>query len=422
MPPSGPKAIMGTQETNKEPGTRARVLFVDDEPLVLRSLKRAVGAAGDRFQSEFFESGTLGLERLKAGGIDVVVSDMQMPLMDGAEFLSRVQDRHPEVVRIVLSGHADPRLAFRAVPVAHQFLTKPFEAHKLVRTLERALELRSLIGSPELRKLIVRDNRLPAAPKTYTALTRLLSRDDSPMREIVTLIEKNPALSARVAQLASSGFFRVPRSVTTISGYLTYLGIDVIKTLVLSVELAITFDASGAGFSIDAMERHSLAVGNLARRMVTKRERSEDAFIAGLLHDVGRLVLASRSPREYARAVREAGAEGGRKLCAAETELFGATHAEVGGYLLGIWGLPLEIVDAVLCHHDPNRIAWDSVDVPAAVYLSNVLSHNPDAPITSGETDGLDSALLERLPESPANLPQWRTSAHELLSSAGSPG
>jgi HD-like signal output (HDOD) protein len=268
----------------------------------------------------------------------------------------------------------------------------------------------------ELRKLVARDNRLPAAPKTYTALTRLLARDDSPMREIVGVIEKNPALSARVAQLASSGFFRVPRGVTTISGYLAYLGIDVIKSLVLSVELTTAFDASGAGFPIDAIERHSLAVGNLARRMVTKRERAEDAFVAGLLHDVGRLVLASRSPREYARAVREAGAEGGRKLCAAEHAIFGATHAEVGGYLLGIWGLPLEIVDAVLCHHDPNRIAWDSVDVPAAVYLSNVLSHNPDAPITSGETEGLDGALLERLPESPVNLSQWRSSAHELLS------
>jgi HD-like signal output (HDOD) protein/CheY-like chemotaxis protein len=392
---------MGTDDTNKEPETRARILFVDDEPLVLRSLKRAVSAAGDRFVSEFFESGSLALARMEGGGVDVVVSDMQMPVMDGAEFLSRVQDKHPEVVRIVLSGHADPRQAFRAVPVAHQFLTKPFEAQKLVRTLERALELSTLIGSMELRKLVARDNRLPAAPKTYTALTRLLARDDSPMREIVGVIEKNPALSARVAQLASSGFFRVPRGVTTISGYLAYLGIDVIKSLVLSVELTTAFDASGAGFPIDAIERHSLA---------------EDAFVAGLLHDVGRLVLASRSPREYARAVREAGAEGGRKLCAAEHAIFGATHAEVGGYLLGIWGLPLEIVDAVLCHHDPNRIAWDSVDVPAAVYLSNVLSHNPDAPITSGETEGLDGALLERLPESPVNLSQWRSSAHELLS------
>jgi HD-like signal output (HDOD) protein/ActR/RegA family two-component response regulator len=413
---------MGTDETNKEPETRARILFVDDEPLVLRSLKRAVSAAGDRFVSEFLESGSLALERLQEGGIDVVVSDMQMPVMDGAEFLSRIQDKHPEVVRIVLSGHADPRQAFRAVPVAHQFLTKPFEAQKLVRTLERAIELSALIGSVELRQMVARDHRLPAAPKTYTALTRLLARDDSPMGEIVGVIEKNPALSARVAQLASSGCFRVPRGVTTISGYLAYLGIDVIKSLVLSVELATTFDASGAGFSIDAIERHSLAVGNLARRMVTKREQAEDAFIAGLLHDVGRLVLASRGPREYALAVREAGAEGGRKVCAAEHEIFGATHAQVGGYLLGIWGLPLEIVDAVLCHHDPNRIAWDSVDVPAAVYLSNVLSHNPDAPITSGETEGLDGALLERLPESPVNLSQWRTSAHELLSHSSSPG
>lgn len=408
---------MGTDESKTGLGTRAHVLFVDDEPLVLRSLRRAVSAAGERFESEFLEGGMQALDRMQEGGIDVVVSDMQMPVMDGAEFLSLVQEKHPEVVRIVLSGHADSRLAFRAVPVAHQFLTKPFEAQKLVRTLERAVDLRSLLGNVDLRRAVAADNRLPAAPRTYTALTRLLSRDDASMREIVALIETNPALSARVAQLASSGFFRVPRTVTSISGYLGYLGIDVVKTLVLSVELATTFDATSAGIPIESVERHSLAVGNLARRMVTRRERAEDAFVAGLLHDVGRLVLAARKPREYRHAVREAG-DKGMRLCEAERAMFGATHAEIGGYLLGIWGLPLPIVDAVLCHHTPDRIAWDGVDVPAAVYLSNVLSHDPDAPVTSGEAEGLDSALIERLPESPASLPQWRHSAHELLESA----
>lgn len=408
---------MGTKP-NTELGIRARVLFVDDEPLVLRSLKRAVSAAGDRFESEFAEGGPQGLARLRQGGIDVVVSDMQMPQMDGAEFLTRVQEQYPEVVRIVLSGHADSRLAFRAVPVAHQFLTKPFEARKLVRVLERALDFRKLIGNADLRRMVARDNRLPAAPRTYTALTRLLSRDDASMREIVALIETNPALAARVVQLASSGFFRVPRGVNTISGYLAYLGIDVIKSLVLSVELSTAFDGAIGGISVDAVERHSLAVGNLARRMVTRRDRAEDAFIAGLLHDVGRLVLASRSPREYAQAMREAGPTGPR-LCEAELSIFGATHAEVGGYLLGLWGLPLDIVDAVLCHHSPSRIAWDGVDVAAAVYLSNVLAHDPDAPISTGDIEGIDGALLDRIPESPASLPQWRSSAHELLDGAG---
>jgi putative nucleotidyltransferase with HDIG domain len=412
-----------SEATSGEP--TSRILFVDDEPLVLRSLKRATALSSKRWQAVFVGGGTAALDRLAEGDIDVVVSDMQMPEMDGAELLTRVQERHPDVVRIVLSGHADPRLAFRAVPVAHQFLTKPFDAHHLVRTLDRALALRALIGSADLRAVVGRDNRLPSAPRTYTALTRLLAKDDVSMRDVVAVIERDPALSARVAQLSASGFFRVPRTINTIAGYASYLGIDVIKTLVLTVELANTFGMGSvvpAGFSMDELERHSLLVGNLARRMVTDREDMEHAFIAGLLHEVGRLVLASRRPQDYARAVLNGGSEG-QRLHQAERELFGSTHAEVGAYLLGLWGLPLEIVDAVASHHDPERLAWQGkVDVPMAVHLANVLAHDPDAPLAAPEIAGAPStargegSAVYRLVAESTNIERWRISAHELLS------
>jgi putative nucleotidyltransferase with HDIG domain len=412
---------MGSDEPISAGARSARILFVDDEPLVLRSLKRATRVTGKAWEAHFVENGPEALEYLEREPVDVIVSDMHMPIMDGATLLTKVQERHPDVVRIVLSGHADPRLAFRAVPVAHQFLTKPFDTKHLVTTLDRAVELRALIGNAELRAVVGKDNKLPSAPRTYTALTRLLARDDVAMRDIVAVIERDPALCARVAQLASSGFFRVPRSIRTISGYLSYLGVDVLKTLVLSVELATTFGTGGvvpAGFSIESVERHSLAVGNLARKIVTRRDHAEEAFVAGLLHDVGRLVLASRRPQDFAKVLRES-TRREISVQAAELEVFGTTHAEVGGYLLGIWGLPLEIVNAVSSHHTPSRLARDSVDVSAAVYLANVLSHDPDAPVTSGGdgTDGLDGDLLERLNET-SNLELWRHSAHEILDGA----
>jgi HD-like signal output (HDOD) protein/CheY-like chemotaxis protein len=395
---------------------RPRILFVDDEPLVLRSLRRTLAARGLPWELQFADTGEQALEMAGRDPIDVIVSDMHMPKMDGATLLGRVQERHPGVVRMVLSGHTDPKLVFRVVPVAHQFLTKPFETAVLAAAIERALEFRKVIGSPALQALVGGDSKLPMAPKAYSALTRVLAREDASISDVVAVVERDAGLAARVAQLASSAFFRVPRTITGLAGYVSYLGVEIIKTLVLTVEIVDMFGARKAappGFSIDALERHAAAVGHIARRIVTRRELAEDAFLSGILHDVGRLVLASRMPDAFAKATA-AGGGSGPAMLAAEFEQFGATHAEIGGYLLGIWGLPLEVVDGVLGHHQPGRIAGKEVDVGAAVHLGNVLARNPDAPVSRDAPGGLDADVVERLGGA-AGLERWREIAREVV-------
>ncbi|HVW24644.1 MAG TPA: response regulator [Polyangiaceae bacterium] len=385
-----------------------RVLFVDDEPLVVRSLKRTLASRTLDWEPRFAESGEAALSVVDAEVVDVVVSDMHMPGMDGAELLRRVQERRPEVVRIVLSGQSDPKLVFRAVPVAHQFLTKPFDSNHLVAAIQRALELRRLIADPDLRKVIGGDNRLPAAPRTYTALTSVLAREDASVGEIVEVVERDPALAARVAQLGSSSFFRVPPGVRGLSGIVAYLGVDLIKTLVLTVEITRVFtpNAAARGFSVETFQSHSVGVGHLTRRMLERTEQTEDAFLAGVLHDVGRLVLASRSPAAYA-AVLDARSSGKSKLVDAERAVLGVTHAEVGAYLLGIWGLPLDIVDAVRRHHDqapPPR----ELTLGRAVYLANLLANDPEAVIDEAEVRPSGS-------QPPARISHLRALARELV-------
>lgn len=360
----------------------SRVLFVDDEPLVVRSLRRTLATRKLDWEPCFAEGGAEALALADEGGIDVIVSDMHMPGMDGASLLRRIQERHPEVVRIILSGQTDPKLVFRAVPVAHQFLTKPFDTALLVATIERALDLRRIIVNPALRAIIGADNRLPAAPKVYTALTRILAREDASLPQIVELIERDPGLSARVAQLGSSSFFRVPRAVSGLSGIVSYLGVDIIKTLVLTVEIVGVFGSKTAvpGFSIEAFQAHSMTVAHIARRMLDRGDRAEEAFLAGVLHDVGRLVLASRCPALLSKSIA-ASREGGTSLHAAEKAVLGVTHAEVGAYLLGTWGLPLEIVDAVLSHHEADPDPTANLTVAKAIFIANVLAQDPDADV-----------------------------------------
>lgn len=390
-----------------------RVLFVDDEPLVVRSLRRTLASRPLRWESRFAESGEEALSIVGGEPIDVVVSDMHMPGMDGAELLRRVQERHPEVVRIVLSGQSDPKLVFRAVPVAHQFLTKPFDSGHLIGTIERALELRSLVLNPELRKVIGSDNRLPAAPRTYTALTRVLANEDASIGQIVDLVERDTALAARVAQLGSSSFFRVPPGVRGLSGIVAYLGVDLIKTLVLTVEIARMFTPSTAvkGFSIDTYQGHSVRVAHIARRMLERTDHAEDAFLAGVLHDVGRLVLVSRAPAAYA-AVLEARKSSDTTLVDAERAALGVTHSEVGAYLLGVWGLPLEIVDAVRHHHDEPGAPRPDITIGRAVYLANLLAHDPDAAIEDDDARPTGSE-----PPEAARLSHYRALAREIVCS-----
>jgi HD-like signal output (HDOD) protein/CheY-like chemotaxis protein len=387
------------------------VLFVDDEPLVVRSLRRTLASRSLRWESRFAESGDDALSIVGSDRIDVVVSDMHMPGMDGAELLRRVQERHPEVVRIVLSGQSDPKLVFRTVPVAHQFLTKPFDSGHLIATIEHALELRNLVVSPELRNIIGGDNRLPAAPRTYTALTRVLANEDASIGQIVELVERDTALAARVAQLGSSSFFRVPPGVRGLSGIVAYLGVDLIKTLVLTVEIARMFTPSQAmkGFSIDTYQGHSVRVAHLARRMLERTDYAEDAFLAGVLHDVGRLVLVSRAPAAYAAAI-EARKSSQGTLLDAERAVLGVTHSEVGAYLLGVWGLPLQIVDAVRHHHDEPAAPRHDTTIGRAVYLANLLAHDPDAAI-----DEDDARPAGSEPPDAARLSHYRALAREIV-------
>ncbi|HEX3593899.1 MAG TPA: response regulator, partial [Polyangiaceae bacterium] len=300
--------------------------------------------------------------------------------------------RYPDVVRIILSGQSDPKLVFRAVPVAHQSLTKPFEAAKLIESIERALSFRKLVTDPKLRSVFGGDNRLPAAPETYSALTHLLSREDASISDVVSLVQRDTALAARVAQLGSSSFFGVPAGVRGLSGIVSYLGVELMKTLVLTVELTSVFAPTTApGFSMTAFQSHSLRVAHIAQRMMERGSLGEDAFLAGILHDVGRLVLASRCPGPFAEALAEQKSSG-FTLTDAERTVFGVTHAEAGAYLLGIWGLPLDLVDAVLCHHGEPATHSGASPIARVVYLANLLAHDPDAAIDDEEQEPASDA------------------------------
>jgi len=418
IPPSSER-----RRTSSEP-ERQRILFVDDDELILRSIERVLRrqTQGSSWELHFTTDGEVALQLMAQNAFDVVVVDAQMPRMSGTTFLRRVQELHPGVVRILMSGYTALEMLRGALPLAHQFVPKPCDAQQLTTTLDNACGLRRILNRPELRALVGSSNELPSAPRTYVEISNALSNPHASTRTVSEIVEKDIALSARVLQLVSSGFYGLPRQVSSVGGAVAFLGVEVIKAIVLSIEVSKMFPVSRAipDFSIDLLQRRSAAAARLAKRLLGHESGGESLIIAGMLQDVGQLIFAARAAQRFAIALASS-ARAKTPLYEAELELFGSTHAELGGYLLGLWGLPSKIVHTVAHHLEPVQGAR-SFDAAAALYVANLLSQNPDVPALEdvpARTIAIDLKHLRALGVAHL-LDNWRRIAREMASDGAS--
>lgn len=343
-----------------------RVLLVDDEPQILDGLRRMMRPLRSEWELSFATSAPKALEIAESESFDAVVTDMQMPGMDGAELLEKIRVRHPQMIRLILTGQAGKGALLRSVGPTHQVLAKPCDSRVLVEALRRALKLRELLDDSKLRGLTARMSRIPSLPSLYQRIVVELESPRTSAKVLGDLVAQDMGMSAKVLQLVNSAFLGVARKVSDPARAIALLGIDTIRSLVLTLHVFEELrDARRAGLHLDQLFHHSLAVGRLARRIAAdsdlSREEASDAYLAGLLHDIGILVLGANAPKEMA-AVLETATSKGIAVQKVERQAFGATHAEVGAYLIGLWGLPNTIVEAVAFHHRPDQLTATAVD------------------------------------------------------------
>jgi len=395
-----------------------RILFVDDEPRVLEGLQRTLRPHRHEWDMAFAPGAEAALALLEASPFDVIgVSDMRMPGVDGAALLSRVRELYPQMVRIVLSGQTELAVALRAVPVAHQFLAKPCDASMLRVAVERACHLKDLLNDESICRIVGSMGELPSLPRVYEELTQALASPDASLAHIARIVERDVAISAKILQLVNSAFFGLAQPITTIRGAVSYLGINMLKNLVLSVEVFRAFkaDKKVAGFSLERLQKHAQLTARVASRLPAQKHLADVVMVAALLHDVGKLILAWKLPDRFLQALDRARAEG-RPMHAVEKDLSGVTHAEIGAYLLGLWGLPYAIVEAVAHHHAPDRVPHTTFDALAAVYVANLLAHEEELPNPPGLTPWpppIDTEFVNALGFA-ESLPQWRATAAEM--------
>jgi len=371
-----------------------RILFVDDESKILEGIGRML--RGMRFDCDlsFATSGREALEILSREPYDIVVSDMRMPGMNGLELLNEVKSRYPNAIRIMLSGYAAPQLIMGSVGLVHQYLSKPCEAETLRSTVKRALELQRLMANEAIQRLVSRLSALPSLPSLYSDIVRELQSADPSIRRVGEIMAKDPGMTAKILQLVNSAFFGIRRAVSDPRDAAAYLGLETIQSLVLSLHAFRQFEVCRtSGFSIDRIWNHSMATGLLSKRIMERENQGKglasEAFTAGLLHDLGKLVLATNLPQEYGRVLARA-AGGAASLPEAELEAFGSTHAEIGAYLLGLWGLPNPIIEAVAWHHRPDESAEQGFGPLCAVHAADCLEWER----TGGEPGGCQASRL----------------------------
>ena len=377
------------------------ILFVDDDPNILDGLRRMLHPMRKEWDMAFAQSGHEALELMAQKPFHVIVSDMRMPRMDGAALLSEVMRRYPQTVRFVLSGQSEGETIFHSVGTTHQFLAKPCDAETLKACVDRAFALRDVLSNESLETFISRITALPSLPKAYTRLTEELRSPDASISTVGKIIETDMAMTAKVLQLTNSAFFGVRRDVSSVTQAVSLLGLDTIKSLVLMVGVFSQASAARlpAGFSLDALWRHSMAVGACSQAISKTEDAGKevisDACTAGLLHDSGMLVLAVNRPDAYGQILDIVRSKN-LSLTKAEQAAFGCTHAQVGAYLLGIWGLPDSIVEAVAFHHYPSQCGARAFGPLAAVHAANALEHEAQGSDGGGATPTLDIEYLRQ--------------------------
>jgi len=386
-----------------------RILFVDDEPHLLSSLECMLHRFRSVWDMAFASSAEAALDLVHKNNFDVVVSDLHLRGMDGLGLLSAVKEHSPGATRIILSGSGDQEAVMRAVGVAHQFMAKPCNADELKATIQRSLTLRELLASERVVRVAGRLGALPPVPTLYLEIQRVLAQPGASIEQVGELVARDVAMSAKVLQLVHSAFFGLARRMTSAAEATKYLGLETLSALVLSAHV---FEQSSTVTSerLELLWKHSLRCAAYARAIARLEgldvKAADQAFLAGMLHEVGLLLLLNERADELSEAWKYA-RRFGLPPSEGERRVIGATHAALGAYLMGIWGLPDSVVQALAFHHSPSALQHTGFCALTAVHVATAFDCGPEGS-AFGETEReLDLPYLERLGLA-ARLPAWR--------------
>lgn len=387
------------------------ILFVDDEQQILDSLRLSLRNFRSKWDMSFVHGGREALEFFSNRPCDVVVADLRMPDIDGATLLSEIRRKHPTTARIILSGYSDQEAALKNLCLANEYLCKPCQTQDLIRAIRRALDLREMIENSKLKETIAKIDNIPTLPNSYIELNEALLDNNVSIKKIGEIICKEMALVATILRIANSPFFGFQSKISNINQAITFLGIQTLRTLILSTHLFSSLkDSYNSSFSVNMLWNHSIRVAGFAKKIADAEQLSsatrDDCVISGMLHDIGKLVLDTKFPDESSEVIAKVNQEG-CPLHEAEKNILGVTHAEIGAYLLGQWGFTHEQMEAVRWHQIIKPKSDEAITSSLILHVANYLDHELVRIDSSRATRSIKLDELIRL-DIDTKLSNWR--------------
>ncbi|MEJ2637956.1 MAG: response regulator [Desulfosarcinaceae bacterium] len=397
------------------------ILFVDTDNYMLKALKR-VFRREQQWQVHYADGAEAALAVLKAHPINILFTEVRLAGTSGLELLRQVRSQYPEVVRIILSGYTSQDVLIKSNGLAHQYLAKPCDDQQLLDTLLRAFTVQKLVHHEGLKELVAGLTGLPSLPSLYIEIMDELGREEPSMERVGEIISQDLGITAKVLQIVNSPFFGLMHEIQSPARAVGLLGLDIVRAMVLSAGTFSKFDKVRAkGFSMEDLWQHGLQTAGCAKCLAQAHGsplKVEDAaFIAGLMHDIGKLVVAANKPEAY-EGVLARQAETQEAFYQAERAVYQADHAALGGYLLGLWGIPDAVLQAVAYHHAPQRGRDKGVTALTLVHVANIFC-NQGADLAEAEfaVVGLDRDYLTAVGVWEA-LPGWRQAFLKMVNQA----
>jgi putative nucleotidyltransferase with HDIG domain len=391
-----------------------RVLFVDDDATGLATLRHSLTSRTPGWDIHVASTPGMAVLMSQRAGFDVALININTPAYEGIEASTYFARNFPETVRLAF---IDDPMSYRAIhteALAYQavFATSPVE--EIIQTIERATELHRRLGDPMLSHLISGVNGLPSPPKIIIELNEALAQPNISVNEVTEIVSNDVAIPARILHVVNTAYFALARTMTNIREAVAYLGFDAVRNLALAVEMFRELtDPKSAGSvrQVEILQTHSAAVAQMTRQFVTHQQDAQDAFVGGLLHDVGHLIMATYFPTQYAEINRRVTARQGFILDV-EREVIGLTHADLGAFLLRQWGLPFRLIDVVAFHHEAPLFVTTGMDAVHGVYIGEHLLAERDSQENAyWEFSGIDKLRDEYLDALGVfdRITSWRT-------------
>lgn len=360
---------------------KKNILFVDDEKPILKTFQRSL--RGSEFEIFVAEDGHTALEIIARESIDLIISDMRMPNINGHQLLRKVKDMSPTTIRLILSGHADEKDITRAIldGSCKMYILKPWDSHSLHNTIRQLLDIRTALEERNLLAIINRMDGLRSLPRIFNKLTEMIN-NDADMHQIAEVIGDDPILTSRVLRMANSAFYGI--STGSINQAIVYLGLNAVKGIVLSVDLCSLLPELKGIFNKETLCNHASITNRLVNRLHISLLGNKIPHVAssvGLLSSVGLMALIHQMPDKYVQIAAALKDQPNLQFEALEQQIVGVKHSDVGGFLLNWWDMPQPLIEGAMFHHDPFNACVSDRQLVSTVHLAShyaLTALNPD--------------------------------------------